>query len=76
MGAVHIRDLPEQVIEALKRRAAANDRSLQKELRHILCAVAAESLPSEVPPELTLKLSDAPAGGTWSREEIYGDGGR
>ena len=76
MPAVHIRDLPENVIETLKRRAARNHRSLQKELLHILNSVAAEEPKVEMFPPIKLKLSRATEGGDWRREEIYGDDGR
>jgi plasmid stability protein len=76
MPAVHIRDMPEEVIEALKRRAARNHRSLQKELRYILISMAHEEPIVGVLPPIELKFSDATQGGDWSREEIYRDDGR
>lgn len=76
MPAVHVRNLPTEVVEALKRRAARHDRSLQKELRHLLCEVARGEPPAEPLPPLSLKLSTAPAISTWRRQEIYGDDGR
>jgi plasmid stability protein len=78
MPAIQIRDVPAEVITALKRRAARNERSLEGELRFLLAAIAREE-PSAVPlPPLQLKLAPAPssATATWSREEIYGDDGR
>ncbi len=76
MPALHIRDVPEEVIEALKRRAAENDRSLQKELRHILISLVRESPPLEPLPPLKLNLSSARTDTDWSRGEIYEDDGR
>ena len=91
MPALHIRDIPEEVIEALKRRAAENDRSLQKELRHIgqtprsrerpsfshiLISLVRESPPLEPLPPLKLNLSSANTDTDWSRGEIYEDDGR
>ncbi len=76
MPALHIRDIPEEVIEALKRRAAENDRSLQKELRHILVSLVRESPPLEPLPPLKLNLSSARTDTDWSRGEIYQDDGR
>ena len=76
MPALHIRDIPEEVIEALKRRAAENDRSLQKELRHILISLVRESPPLEPLPPLKLNLSSARTDTDWSRDEIYQDDGR
>ena len=72
MAAVHIRDIPTEVLEVLKRRAQRHERSLQGELRHILTTVAKE----EPSPPLKLHFSEARPQTTWSREEIYGDDGR
>jgi len=76
MSAIHIRDVPEDVIEILKRRAARHHRSLQKELLHILDSVVRNEPPAEELPPIRLHLSKAVTKGTWSREEIYDDGGR
>ena len=76
MSAVHIRDVPDEVLAALKRRAARHDRSLQKELRHILTLIARDEPAPEPLPPIALKLSDAVPGSTWRRSEIYDDDGR
>jgi len=76
MPAVHIRDVPEDVLEALKRRAARHERSLQRELRHLLVAIAEEEPSGEPLPPIELKLSDAAPTSRWRREEIYEDDGR
>jgi plasmid stability protein len=76
VGAIHVRDLPLEVIEALKRRAARNHRSLQQELKRLLCSVADEELPKPRLPPLELKMSAAPPGPAWVREDLYGDDGR
>ncbi len=76
MPAIHIRDVPDEVLKALKNRARRRERSLQGELRHILVSVA-QSEPSREPlPPLRLHFSDASPTATWSREDIYGDNGR
>lgn len=77
MPAIQIRDVPPEVIAALKRRAARHERSLEGELRYILAALAKEE-PTRLPvPPLRLKLAEgAPSDNTWSREAIYGDDGR
>jgi plasmid stability protein len=76
MPAVQIRDIPPEVIAALKRRAARHRRSLEGELRDIL-AVLARNEPSPPPlAPLDLKFSKASTSTTWRREEIYGDDGR
>jgi plasmid stability protein len=76
MPAVQIRDVPPEIIAALKRRAARHERSLEGELRHILAAIAREEPPSSPLPPLQLKLSKVAPATSWSREEIYGDDGR
>ena len=76
MPAVHIRDVPEAVLEALKHRARRRERSLQGELRHILASVARSEPVREPLPPLELHFSEATHQSSWSREEIYGDDGR
>lgn len=76
MPAIHVRDVPDEVLAALKRRAARHERSLQRELRQLLCAVAQEEPGGEPLAPIELKLSDARPTSSWGREEIYGDDGR
>lgn len=76
MPAVHVRDVPEEVLDALKRRAARHERSLQRELRHLLTAIAREEPTGEPLPSIELKLSDASPTSSWRREEVYEDDGR
>jgi len=77
MPAVHVRDVPDPVLASLKRRAAANQRSLQKELLVVLEAAASEAPPPQRPEPIRLVMaSDEAAGGDWSREAMYGDEGR
>lgn len=77
MPAIHIRDIPQEVLDALKRRAGANHRSLQMEIRHALFKLAEEAPGAAPLPWLELNLSPAPeTDSTWSREEIYGDDAR
>jgi plasmid stability protein len=73
MPAVQIRKVSPEVIAALKRRAARNERSLEGELRHILAAIAWEEPPLPPLPPIELNLSRASSATTWRREEIYGD---
>ena len=43
MAAIHVRQLDDEVVDRLKRRASANNRSLEGEVRQILeCAAAAD----------------------------------
>ena len=76
MQAIHIRDVPDHIVAALKRQARAHHRSLQGELLATLEAAAERAPPAEPPAPLRLTFSEAPDGGTWSREELYDDGGR
>jgi plasmid stability protein len=76
MPAVQIREISPEVIAALKRRAARNERSLEGELRHILSMVAREEPPPPPLAPLHLKLSQASPPTSWRRDEIYGDDGR
>lgn len=72
MQAIHLREVPDEVVAALKRRARANRRSLQGELLVVLEEAALRAPPAD-PPQLRLVMSNAPAPTTWSREEIYDD---
>lgn len=76
MPALHIRDVPESVIAALKAHARSRGVSMQHELRLVL-ANAAEAAPEPTPVE-PLNLITARSTGecSWSRDDIYGDDGR
>ncbi|MFP3940227.1 MAG: FitA-like ribbon-helix-helix domain-containing protein [Thermoanaerobaculia bacterium] len=76
MPAIHVRDVPEEVLDALERRAARHERSMQEELRHLLATVAREEPAGEPLPPIELKLSDPQPSSSWRREEIYGGDGR
>ena len=76
MGAIHVRNVPDHVLAAIKRRARSHDRSMQKELLAILEQAAGESPePTQWAP---IQLVAVAVGGdsTWPRDEIYGDDGR
>lgn len=76
MPALHVRDVPESVMSALRERAERHGRSMQQEIRQILEAAATTAPPDE-PPEPVRLITVRTAGGpTWSRDEIYGDQGR
>lgn len=75
MASIHIRNVPEPVIEALERRAGRNHRSLQGELRHILTALAEQEPPEALPP-IRLHQSKSTQETAGSRDDIYGDDGR
>lgn len=82
MTAVHIRDVPEPTLNALRERARRHGHSMQQELRDILeAAAAAPEAPRALPPiedELVLvdRAAPGPIDSTWRREDIYGDDGR
>ena len=48
MGTVHVRRLDDHVVARLKLRAAANNRSLESEARHILEQAAQDDLAEKV----------------------------
>ena len=75
MPAIHVRDLDDAVIAALKARAAAHRRSLQGEVRTILeDAVAASSRSTHRGPrKLRLHIVRVGRPARYSREAIYRD---
>lgn len=76
MAAIHVRDVPETVVAALRERADRHGHSMQQELRDILTAAANE--PPETEAVRPVRLTTVRTGGrsTWRREEIYDDQGR
>jgi plasmid stability protein len=74
--AIHVRNVPDPVIAALRERAARKGRSMQQELLAILEAAAREApVPDAVGP-IQLRTVRVGGSGSWSREEIYDDEGR
>jgi plasmid stability protein len=70
MPALHIRDVDDAVLAALKAQAERNHRSLQGEVRSILeQAVAAAA------PKLALKTVHVGGSATFSRDDMYDDQG-
>jgi plasmid stability protein len=78
MPALHVRDLDDAVIAALKARAREHHRSLQGEVRSILEAVARPGGREGTPRRRRLRLRTVRVGrpATFSREIIYDDDGR
>jgi plasmid stability protein len=76
MTSLHVRDLPESLVTALRERAARHGQSMQKEIRQILEAAATAPAPHEAPEPVRLTTVRTTATSTWGREEIYGDAGR
>lgn len=76
MPALHVRDVPEPVIVALKARAKRHGVSMQHELRRVL-AEAAEATSTATPVEpLNLVTASSNGTSTWNRDDMYGDDGR
>lgn len=76
MTAIHVRNLPESVVAALRERAARHGQSMQQEIRHILEAAAKEPPPPQRLEPVHLRTVRTAGTSTWGREEIYGDAGR
>lgn len=74
MAALHIRNVDDAVVEALKRRAAANHRSLEGELR-LVVEEAAFGPSRKRPARRKLELHTVSVGSKskYSRDEIYGE---
>ena len=76
MPAIHVRDVPESTIAALKERAARHGRSMQQEIRQLLDDAAAAPMAAEQLPALQLVIGHSGGTSTWSRDEIYDDDAR
>ena len=76
MKVLHIRDVPSETVEALKRLARGNHRSLQGELRDILEKASRRAPVSDADDDLDLVTVRTGSVSTWHREELYGDCGR
>ena len=76
MRAVQVQGVPDEVVEALERRAASHQRSLEGELLVILVEAASAGTAAEELPPLRLHMAKGPTQGEWRREDIYGDDGR
>jgi plasmid stability protein len=71
--ALHIRDVPEETVAAIKRRAARHGRSVQQELREVLEKVAAEPVAGGRPRRLSLRTVSTGQVGSFERADFYGD---
>lgn len=67
MPAIHVRNVPEATLAALRERAGRHGRSLEHEVLEILEKAAAETAP------VRLVTTTTSARSTWRREDIYGD---
>ena len=76
MPSIRVRDLSEEIVQALKRRARAHHRSVQGEVREILAEAARAAPPEGGYPPIQLCHVDIGGDHLWTREDIYGDDGR
>lgn len=73
MPALHIRDVPEETVAAIKRRAARHGYSVQQELRAVLERAAAEPIPGARPRPLSLHTVTTGQSAPFDRSEFYDD---
>lgn len=73
MQALHIRDVPDETVDSLRRRAARRGHSMQQELREVLRRAATE--PAEDSPPRRVGLRTVATGRTepFDRDDFYGD---
>jgi len=76
MTAIHVRNVPESVVTALRERAARHGQSMQQEIRQVLEAAATMPPTLEAPEPVRLTTVRTAGTSTWAREDIYGDAGR
>lgn len=73
MPALHIRDVPEETVAAIKRRAARRGHSVQRELREVLDKAAAEPIAGARARPLSLRTVETGRRGAFDRAEFYDD---
>ncbi|WP_162958237.1 FitA-like ribbon-helix-helix domain-containing protein [Nocardia yunnanensis] len=76
MAAIHIRNVSDTTLRALRERAHRHGRSMQQELLDIIEAAAAEPVVAEKPEPIELATVRTAGTSSWSREDIYDDDGR
>ncbi|MPY76898.1 MAG: Arc family DNA-binding protein [Actinophytocola sp.] len=75
MPAIHVRNVPESTLSALRERAERHGRSMQQEVLEILENAAAEPVPAQAPAPIQLVTTTTSVKATWRREDIYDDEG-
>ncbi|MDN5920269.1 MAG: Arc family DNA-binding protein [Pseudonocardia sp.] len=75
MPAIHIRNVSESTLAALRERAEHHGRSMQQEVLEILNS-AAVPLPRAAPSPIRLVTAHTTGTTTWRREDVYDDEGR
>ncbi|QHN35370.1 plasmid stabilization protein [Gordonia pseudamarae] len=73
MPATHIRNGPEEVVAAIKRRAARHGHSVQQELRDVLKQVAEEPVTGARPRRLALRTVATGCSEPFGRADFYDD---
>ncbi len=73
MPALHIRDVPEETVAAIKRRAARHGHSVQQELREVLEKAAAQPLTGARPRRLSLRTVATGRVESFDRADFYDD---
>lgn len=73
MPALHIRDVSEETVAAIKRRAARHGHSIQQELREVLDIAAAEPVAGARPRTLDLRTVATGHRAPFERADFYGD---
>ena len=76
MKAIHIREVPSETIEALKRLARENNRAHQGEVRDRFEKASRRAPTSDMGDDLDLVTVRTGSTSTWHPEGIYGDSGR
>lgn len=71
-----MRELTDETMRALKRRARAHHRSVQGEVRAILADAARASPPEGGYPPIRLLQVEVGGDQRWARDDIYDDDGR
>lgn len=71
MPALHIRDVPEETVSAIKRRAARRGHSVQQELREVLEKAASEPVTGARPRPLRLRTVSTGRTAPFDRADFY-----
>jgi plasmid stability protein len=76
MPALHVRNVDDAVIDALKKRARRHNRSLEGELREILTRAAFSAERRTGGSQIRIKTVSVPSDSTYGREDLYAEEGR
>jgi plasmid stability protein len=76
VSALHVRNVPEPLLAALRERAERHGRSMQQEVLGILAAAVSEPLETEPVPPIRLVTVRKGKATTWRRKDMYDDESR